>query len=111
MTFTLYTTINSDYKIINKLYLTIFKILIRILSILTSALKTFINENEKQSISSTKTVITDANWISLKSVNENRFKRITIKFLKMWKINAAVKTAVSYWSIKFFKCQINLKSS
>ena len=47
VTLTLYTTMNSDYKIINELCLTIFKILIRISSILTSALKTFINENKK----------------------------------------------------------------
>ncbi len=52
---------SSDYKIINKFYLTIFKILIRILLILTSALKTFINKNEKQSVSFTKTVIINAN--------------------------------------------------
>ncbi len=52
---------NSDHKIINELYLTIFKIFTRISSILTSVLKTFINENEKQSVLSTKTVITDVN--------------------------------------------------
>jgi len=74
---------NSDHKIISKLHLTIFKILTRISSILTSVLKTFINKNEKQSISSIKTVITDTNQISLKSVNENRSKKITVKSLKM----------------------------
>jgi len=52
---------SNDYEIINELYLTIFKILIRISSILTSALKTFINGNEKQSIFSIKTAITNAN--------------------------------------------------
>ena len=83
VTFTLYTTISSSHEIINRFYLTIFKILIRILLILTSALKIFINKNEKQSISFTKTVITDANWISLRSVNENRFKRIIIRSLKI----------------------------
>jgi len=74
---------NSDHKIISELHLTISKILTRILSILTSVLKTFINKNEKQSISSIKTVITDTNQISLKSVNENRSKKITVKSLKM----------------------------
>jgi len=74
---------NSDHKIISELYLTISKILTRILSILTSVLKTFINKNEKQSISSIKTVITDTNQISLKSVNENRSKKITVKSLKI----------------------------
>ncbi len=48
-------------------------------------------------------MIIDANWISLKSVNENRNKRITIRSLKMWATDAAVKTTVNYWSIKFFK--------
>ncbi len=96
MTFTLHITINNDYKIISRLYLTIFKIFIKILSILTSVLKAFINENEKWSVSFIKTAITDANWISLRSVNENRSKRIIIRFLKMWKINAAVKTAINY---------------
>jgi len=52
---------SNDHEIISRSYLTIFKILIRISSILTSVLKTFINENEKQSISFIKTVITDAN--------------------------------------------------
>ncbi len=47
VTFTLYTTISNDHEIINESYLTIFKILTRISSILTSALKMFINENEK----------------------------------------------------------------
>ncbi len=45
--FTLYTIMSSNYKIISESYLIIFKILIRILLILTSVLKTFINENEK----------------------------------------------------------------
>ena len=74
---------SNDYGIISKLYLIIFKIFIKILSILTSALKTFINENEKWSVLFIKTLIIDANWISLRSVNENRNKRITIRFLKM----------------------------
>ncbi len=87
---------SSSHEIINRLYLTIFKILIRILLILTSVLKTFINRNEKQSILSIKTVITDTNWISLKSVNENRSKRIIIKSLKMWKTDTAVETAAYY---------------
>ncbi len=87
---------SSSYEIISKSYLIIFKILIRISLILTSALKTFINENRKWSVSFTKTVITDINWTSLRSVNENRNKRITIKFLKMWMINAAVKTAINH---------------
>ncbi len=87
---------SSSHEIINRLYLTIFKILIRILLILTSVLKTFINRNEKQSILSIKTVITDTNWISLKSVNENRSKRIIIRSLKMWKTDAAVETAAHY---------------
>ncbi len=52
---------SSNYEIISEPYLTIFKILTRISSILTSALKMFINENEKQSVSSTKTVIIDIN--------------------------------------------------
>ncbi len=52
---------SNDYKIISKLHLTIFKILIRISSILTSVLKTFINENEKQSVSFIKTAIINAN--------------------------------------------------
>jgi len=95
---------SSSYKIISELCLTIFKILTKISLILTSALKTFINENEKWLILFTKIVIIDANWISLRLVNENRFKRITIKSLKMWETDAAVKTAVNYWSIKFFKC-------
>ena len=47
MTFILHTTMNSNYKIINELCSTIFKILIRISLILTSALKMFINENRK----------------------------------------------------------------
>ncbi len=29
----------------------------------------------------------------------------------MWKTDAAIETAVNYWSIKFFRYQINLKSS
>jgi len=52
---------NNDYEIISESYLAIFKILTRISSILTSASKMFINENEKQSILSTKTAIIDAN--------------------------------------------------
>ncbi len=102
---------SNDHKIINKSYLTIFKIFTRISSISTSVLKTFINENEKWLISSIKTAIIDANWISLRSVNENRFKRITIRSLKMWEKDTAIKTVMNYWNIKFFKCQINLKSS
>ena len=38
---------SNDYEIISKSHLTIFKIFTRISLILTSALKTFINENEK----------------------------------------------------------------
>ena len=87
------------------------EILVRILSILTSALKMFINKNRKWSVSFTKTVIIDVNWTSLRSVNENRSKRITIKSLKMQKIDTAVKTVMSYWSIKFSECQTDLKSS
>ncbi len=83
ITLTSHTTMSSSHEIISELHSTIFKIFIRILSILTSVSKVFINKNEKQSISFTKTVITDANWISLRSVNENRFKRITIRSLKM----------------------------
>ncbi len=60
-TFTLYTTMSSSHEIINESYSIIFKIFTKISLILTSALKTFINENEKQSILSTKTVITDIN--------------------------------------------------
>jgi len=52
---------SSNHEIISELYSTIFKIFTRISSILISTLKTFMNENEKQSISFTKTVITDAN--------------------------------------------------
>jgi len=87
---------SSSHEIINKSHLIIFKILTRISSILTSVLKTFINKNEKQSVSFTKTIIINANQISLRSANENRSKRITIKFLKMQKTDAAVKIAVSY---------------
>ncbi len=83
VTFTLHTTMSNDHEIISEFYLTIFKILTRISSILTSASKMFINENEKQSISFTKTAIIDINWISLRSVNENRSKRIIIRSLKM----------------------------
>jgi len=83
VTFTLHTTMSSSHKIISESYLIIFKILIRISLILTSALKTFINENEKWSVLFTKIVIINVNWISLRSVNENRSKRITIRFLKM----------------------------
>ncbi len=61
VTFTLYTTMSSSHEIISEFHSTIFKILTRISSISTSVLKTFINENEKQSVSFTKTVITDAN--------------------------------------------------
>jgi len=111
VTFTLYTIMSSSHEIINESHSTIFKILIRISSILTSALKIFINENKKWSVLSIKTVIIDINWISLKSVNENRSKRITIKSLKMQKIDTAVKTVMSYWSIKFSECQTDLKSS
>ncbi len=111
VTLTTHTTMSNDHEIISESHLTIFKILTRISSILTSALKTFINENEKWSVSSTKTAITDVNWISLRSVNENRSKRIIIRSLKMWKADAAIKTAVSYWSIRFSECQINLKNS
>ena len=94
---------SSSHEIISKLYLTIFKIFIRISSISTSVLKAFINENEKWSVSFTKTTITDANQTSLRSVNENKSKRITIRSLKMWETDVAVKTAANYWSIKFFK--------
>ena len=111
ITLTSHTTMSSSHEIISRLYLIIFKILIRISSILISALKTFINENEKWSISLIKTVITNANWTSLKSINKNKNKRITIRFLKMWVMNAAVKTAINYWSIKFSEYQIDLKSS
>ncbi len=52
---------SSDYKIISKSYLTIFKIFIKILLILTSALKMFINRNEKQSVLFIKTAIIDVN--------------------------------------------------
>jgi len=52
---------SNNYEIISRLYSIIFKILIRISSILTSVLKTFINENEKQLISFTKIMITDVN--------------------------------------------------
>ncbi len=52
---------SSSYEIINEFYLTIFKILIRISLILTSVSKIFINENEKQSVLSIKTAITDIN--------------------------------------------------
>ncbi len=61
MTLTLHITMSSSHKIINRFHLIIFKILTRISSILTSVLKTFINENKKQSILSIKTVIIDAN--------------------------------------------------
>jgi len=94
---------SSSHEIISEFYLIIFKILTRISSILTSALKTFINENEKWSVSFTKTMIIDTNWTSLRSVNKNRSKRITIRSLKMWETDTAVKTAANYWSIKFFK--------
>ncbi len=52
---------SSSHEIISELHLTIFKILIKISSISTSALKAFINENEKQSVLSIKTVIIDTN--------------------------------------------------
>jgi len=52
---------SSSHEIISELCSTIFKILIRISSILASVSKIFINENEKQSISFTKTAITDTN--------------------------------------------------
>jgi hypothetical protein len=50
VTLTSHTTMSSSHEIISEPHLTIFKILTRISSISTSVLKTFINENEKQSI-------------------------------------------------------------
>ncbi len=62
MIFTSHTTMSSDHRIINRFCLIIFKIFIRISSISTSVSKTFINKNEKQSISFTKTVFKISEW-------------------------------------------------
>lgn len=101
-----HTTMNSDHRIISGFHSTIFKILTRISSILTPALKTFINRNEKWSVSPTKTMITDTNWTSLRSVNENENKRITIRSLKMHAVKTAAETAISHWSTRFSVCKI-----